>query len=227
MALENTKQSNMTYVNVLSDGSMRVKVEETTPGAVKRDYETSDGKTGTKYELVYTQLSGLIKGIQFYEGDFGNMLQITIEDGDETFMLSLNTASPFGEDMMKKIPNIDMSKPVKLTPFSFDDDSGKKRRGLTVTQEGVKVSNFFFDPTKEGDERIVNGYPKPDFSAKKKGPTKDDWKIYFTGCRVFLTEYIEEKHLLNPEGDVLAEEAENRKKLDKVYENEGDIEVGF
>ncbi len=74
MALKNNQREGK-FVSILADGKMHMTVPEGTEGAVKRDYETSDGKKGTKHELVYTELSGMIEKIEFYEGDFGKSSQ--------------------------------------------------------------------------------------------------------------------------------------------------------
>lgn len=209
MALENTKKD-VTYVSVLSDGSMRVVVDENTEGAVRRDYETSDGKTGTKWELVYNKLSGYITGIQFYDGDFGNNLQLTITDGEEKpIVLSLSTGSNFGEDMMKKLPAIDLTKRVVMIPYSFEDDNGKLRKGMTVIQNGdEKIANFFYDPT---TKKNLHGYPETSF-GKKKTISKDEWKAYFLQCRIFLTDYINEHLATKPQ------EGKSDKELDDTLE---------
>lgn len=185
MGLQNTRDTRK-YVTVLSDGTIRLNVTEETEGAVKREYETSDKKTGVKYELVFSELSGKITGLNFQDGDYGKNLQIEVTDGDP-IVLSLNTASSFGEDFLKKLPNIDLTKEVILRPYSFEDDNGKLRKGITVIQNGDKIASYFYDV--EGKKNI-NGYPTPD-QKKVKSFDKDDWKIYFIEVRKFLIAYAE------------------------------------
>lgn len=186
MALKNNK-SNDKFVSILSDATMRLVVPEGTEGAVKRDYETSDGKTGTKHELVFTELSGFIKEISFYDGDFGKLIQLKVEDGDEEpVVLSLGTATNFGEDIMKKLPNIDLEKRVTLSPYSFEDKETKKNhRGISIKQDDQKIESFYYDKAKK---KNINGYPDTKFKSKKV--SSDDWKLYFLNARVFLIEDI-------------------------------------
>lgn len=201
-----------TYLNILgSDGSLRMTTEESDPKAKRRDWKSPDGeKTGTKWERVYRDISGKVTTIEFYDGDYGKNLIIGLTDGDnDEVCVSIQTNSPFGEDMMKKIPAIDMSKSIKLAPYAFEDDNGKMRKGVTVYQandEGVfdkdnKVENFFYDKTKK--ENLYD-FPTPKFKKDKKtGENKpfssDEWKLYFGTCRLFLIDYIEEKHLVKTE----------------------------
>ena len=49
------------YINILgSDGTLRETVTETTPGAIKREWKSGDGKSsGVKWERVYAEVSGI------------------------------------------------------------------------------------------------------------------------------------------------------------------------
>lgn len=208
MGLKNNphEREDTIFATILSDGKIHVAVSEDTEGAVKREYETSDGKTGEKWEHVYTELSGMITKIDFREGDYGINLTVVVGDEDEEekpVTLALSTESSFGEDLMKKLPNVDLKKPVKLEPFSFENDKNKKVRGVTVTQEGKKgekekILNFFWD----ADKKVpANGYPKPPV-AKGKPLTKSQWRKYFSEAREFLIEDLTERfHIAGEESE--------------------------
>lgn len=184
-----TQKDDKQYLYVLgSTGDFRMKVSENTPGAEKREYETSDGTKGAKYELAFSSLEGYISGLEFFDGDYGKNLIVHFEFGKdaESLSLSLGAASSFGEDFMKKLPNIDYTKTVTLTPYSFEDENGKPRKGVTVTQDGEKIMGAFYDPEKK---KSANGYPEPEGDTKDYD--KDDWKIFFTKARKFLVSYTE------------------------------------
>ena len=195
------------YVNVLqSEGVFVMNVPEGTVGAGKRDWFSKDykedkdgnvlsGKKGTKWERKIMELSGVIADVSFYDGDFGKNLILTIVDGDELpVVLSLPSASNYGEDTMKKLPALDLFLPVVMRPYSFTDDAGRIKRGMTIWQSGNKVNNFFYDTAKK---EVANGYPevihKIDPKTKEKKPwSTEEWKHYFSGARLFLIEYIEQ-----------------------------------
>lgn len=181
-----------TYYSVLSDGKFHTTVPEGTEGSVKREYETSDGKKGVKTELVAQAISGLITNIALYESDYGKNIQISF--GTEV-IVSLSTNSNFGEDFMKKLPNIDITKEVKLAPYSFEDEESKKlKRGITIYQDNKKIADFYH--VKKEDKWVeANGYPK--LPAKAKSWTKEEWKIYFLQARVFLIEEVAKNKLYN------------------------------
>lgn len=189
--LENTKEDTI-FASILADGKIHVEVAEGTEGAVRREWKSKDGKSeGVKHELLYTKLSGMLDKVGMYHGEYGTSLQIRIVDpaapaGTKPVVLSLATAQNYGEDMMKKLPNIDQNIPVVLQPYSFEDrKTGKTRRGISVTQtaeggEEVKIKNYYWDEEKK---ESCNGIPQPKI---KKTMTSDDWKLYFSGIRVWL-----------------------------------------
>jgi hypothetical protein len=229
MSLENTKPADVTYATVLADGMIHVSVPESTQGAVLREYETSTGEKGSKWEHVFTKLSGMISGIQFYEGDYGNQLQITIADeGEKPVVLSLSMSQNFAEDLAKKIPAMDVTKRVVLSPYVVEDEkTGKIRKGISVVQDEKKIQNFFYD---FHDKKVINGFPEPKFKLDKKTGenkpfSKEEWKIFFAECRVFLTEYITEHHLIVPKND-LDTAVEARAVTSKYYDKD-DVDVRF
>lgn len=178
-------------MNILgSDGTLRLTVDAGTEGAKLREYETSDGKKGSKWELTFKSLSGKITNLQMYEGDYGKNLLVTLSYNGGEDTISFNTATPFGEDFMKKLPNINLDEYVTIAPYSFVDDNGKTRKGVTVSQGDVKLSNYFYDAEKK---KNLHKYPEPEGDVSKFD--KDDWKIYFTKCRKFLVANVEEKFL--------------------------------
>ena len=196
----NNSREYVIYASVLADGLIHVEVPKETEGAKVREYETSDGKTGTRYENVYTEIVGTITKIAFYYGNFGTTLQLTITDGDEKpVVLALGTSSNYGEDMMKKLPNVDLSMPVKLAPYAFEDNKGKSRKGITVTQNGVKILNHFYDVE---SKELLHNHPKPPVAKKNKTISSDEWKVYFGQVRLFLIGFITEKYDLDSEQSI-------------------------
>ena len=181
------KREEVTYFQVGSNGDIRLTVPEGTAGSVRREYEDRETKeVKVKYELIYSDIDGMVGDITIMTGKFGDNLIIPLKDTvtSEVFCLSLGVTTNFGEDFMKKMPNIDYSKPVKIVPFAFTSDKGKAVKGVTIYQDGEKIKNFFYNET---NKIASNGFPIPDGDIKKY--TKDDWKIYFLTARKFLINY--------------------------------------
>lgn len=175
MELKKNEVGGKKFITVLADGKFHQTVPEGTEGAVVREYEDKEGVKQSKTELVFDEVSGVITKISFEEGDYGKSLILEI-DGDG--VVSLNTTSNFGEDVMKKLPNVNLSQSIRLVPYSFEE-AGKSRKGITIYQNDEKVQNHYYDTDAK---KVSNGMPE--FSGDKND--KDDWKIYFMQVRKFL-----------------------------------------
>ncbi len=184
-------KSNERYIYILSDGILRENVGENVEGAIKRDWETKDGKKGTKWERTYAQLEGYIADIKFDEGEYGKQLQLTVVDEGFRVVLTLPVAQNFGEDVLKKLPNVDFSQRISFVPYSFITDDKKLKKGVNLYQGDKKVFSHYYIPSKiEGEKgTIVNGYPEPSGDEEDA----DDWKAYFTKARKFMIKEVEEK----------------------------------
>ena len=204
----NVKSASGVYVGII-DGSFRKVVSEETEGAVKRTYEVTDERTKevfkkTKYELVYGSVDGIIKGIEFKDSKYGTSLILTVDD----INISMKTSKKYFDDFAKKIPNIDFSENISLTPFDFVGNNGKNVRGITILQNGEKLKNYYYD-----GEKNLNGFPEYPKDAPIKGDkslkAKNFWTIHFLGVEEFLTEKVME--LAKEKGVLDAEKKEEVK----------------
>ena len=162
--------------------------------------------------MVFDFIDGTIGDIFLFEGKYGDNLIVPITDGDQTFHLSLGTSVPFGEDFMKKLPNIDLTKPVAISPFSFTGDNGKLARGVSIVQDfvvengsikgGAKVKSHYRDDV---EKKNINGYPDPEGDTRKYKP--DDWKIYFAQARKFMVADLKSKGLIKDAASAPAADA--------------------
>ena len=180
------KQSSGTYLGIIG-GKFRQSVPQGTPGAILRTWETKDGKKGEKWEKEYESLTGKITGINFYDGEFGKNITVFFKDGDEDYGLTLGVATPYAEDLMKKIPAVIFDKTLTVSPYDFTDDKGKRRRGITIYQDGKKIQDFFTDENR----KKINGAPSPEGDTDTYD--SEDWKMYYTKLRKFNINYITEK----------------------------------
>lgn len=179
------------YLTVLgSTGDLRITVPEGTEGALYREYEDSKGNKGSKWELAYSFIGGQITELEIVDGEFGTNLVFTFTDNGENLKLSLSASTPFGEDVMKKLQNIKLDEWVVFTPYSFVDEKGKPRKGMSITQGDTKIQNYYYDAEAK---KNINGYPETEGDTSKFN--SDKWKMYFTTCRVFMIEDITTKVL--------------------------------
>jgi hypothetical protein len=183
------------YYSIVA-GTFRTQVPQEDPTATRRDWESADGKkSGTKYERIVNALFGYIKDVSFADGEFGMQVLIKLDENEEgdNPIIALGTSSREAEDFLRKLPNVDLSKEVRLRPFNFEGDNNEEVRGMEIMQQDsddeftVKITNFFRDKDKKEN---INGYPNPEGDTADY--SKDDWKIYFLSARKFLINYIKE-----------------------------------
>src|SRR3990167_6996342 len=129
-----TKDEKKSYISILADGKFHEEVPIGTADSIVREYETSDGKTGSKNELVYTKIQAKITGIEFQDGEYGTNIQLALSGDERDVVVSVGVGSNFGEDVMKKLPAVDFSQNVELAPYSFVDENGKSKKGVTIYQ---------------------------------------------------------------------------------------------
>jgi hypothetical protein len=173
------------YASINAEGIISVKVDEGTRGAKFKEYELRDGTKGSKWVLEYNKLDGFITDIKFFDGNFGEQINITIKDESGEIILTMPLGSNYASDIMKKLPNVNFSNKVIFSPYSFEDDKKKRKRGVTIYQNGEKIQSFFSD----SEGKTTNGFPVP---AKESDKMKTkDWTVYFIEVGEFLKSYIE------------------------------------
>lgn len=192
MSKEQKYQNQNIYYNII-DGSLRTKVDKDHPEAIAREYETRDGVKSVKYERKIDALTGIIEDIGFYDGEFGKVLNITLDENEEGRhpVIQIGVETSYGEDFLKRLPAIDLTQEVYIAPYAFtDEENGREVRGVSVMQNKVKIKNFFYDVE---NKKAVNGYPIPEGDVREY--TKEDWKIFYLKARKFLIAYVIENVL--------------------------------
>lgn len=163
MTNTNNESQTRKYAGI-GDGKIRIQADASTPGAVAREWEV-DGSKGVKYELHEDNIEGLIKKVDIFEPEskkFKN-LQITFlkETGEEITLSTRLNDYRYTQNIIKKLDGIDFAEPVKFHPYDFTPTGAtKKSIGVSVQQDGNKITNAFWD-----GEKTVLGYPTINFST--------------------------------------------------------------
>jgi hypothetical protein len=98
----------------ISDGKIAQRVQEDAEGAIKK---TNKEGTKTYYEKHYPAISGFIRNVQKRSTEYGEKLQIEIEDAGETFLLEMPWSSRYSSGFFTCIPNIDVTKKIRFSPY--------------------------------------------------------------------------------------------------------------
>ncbi len=193
------KSTKVKFAKILVDGKFHIECDENAEGAVKRTVKAKkSGEVDKHYiEQLYDEILGKITSLEIKDGEYGRVLYIAL---DNEIVVSVGTSGSFGQDLLKKIPNIDISKEVTLAPYSFiNKENGKSVKGVTVYQCGNKLYSFFQEGTGK-DTKNINGYPDVDEKKKPEVTAKTDWKKfwnkYFDDVEDFLVKYITKNHTI-------------------------------
>jgi len=169
-------------------------------------YTMSDGEEKTRKGLKYSFIEGTVKGYYFYQGDYGEMVNVMIDDGEETYTVSAGIDNRFGGDLLKMLITFDPEKDVEITPFDFEGDRGRVR-GCSVKQEGKKLT-LLPSPTEPMGLEFKSSEELKKMGSTTIGKKKRD--LYFAN----QTEEIKEL-ALEAVGHLLSEKKEDSKD-DKV-----------
>jgi len=175
------------------DGSFRTQVPSDSPKAIARDWETKDGKSGTKYEEHHQAIFGEIMGVNINDGDYGKTVNVYLDKDEDglTPVLSFGCSSRYGSDFLKKLPNLKTGVVYRFLPYDITGDNEKRNVGISINTQNdegkfaEKTTNYFYD-----GEKSVNGFPEPDEEDKS------DWAFYFKKVEKFLIKHAEEKELV-------------------------------
>lgn len=185
MGLQADEGGNTTFLSIIG-GKFKRTVSEDTDGAVRRDWSVGD-KSGTKWELSYKAVTGMLDDIHYRESEYGTALNIRIYDGDEDFTVSIKADKEYAIDFAKRLPSVDLGIPVTLVPYQFKPEGEEyDKRGLNVFQGGEKLFTYYYDAVKK---ESVNGIPEPKGDTKKYSKAK--WKAHFLNEFLFLQEEVE------------------------------------
>jgi len=163
-------------------GTLKQKVDEGTPGAKYREYETPSGVKGSKWEISYSAWRGKIEDLRIHESEYGDALHVVFED----CIISIPLTQRYFADFVKKIASANLDKEVTIKPYDYVNDEGKRKSGLVIVQDEEKLKDHFYD---FDTKKYSDGFPEAgDIKSK------DEWRIYFMQVNVFLKNWV----LLHP-----------------------------
>ncbi len=152
------------YFNIY-DGKFSIRVPEGTAGAVSRVNKT--GKT--VHEIYHDSFTGKLVGIKTADSPFGKQWIFSFVDGGAVYNLQLSYSNSFATNLLKMLPNIDLTKEMKIQPAVKLGEDGKNKSSLFISQGGVNIKHAY---TKDNP----NGLPQMEQLTVKGQPVWDDTK---------------------------------------------------
>jgi hypothetical protein len=129
----------------IADGMVVEQVEEGKEGAISRTTKPSDEHPNgrTVWERRDKFVEGLIISMfrkeREYKGEVMNSLAIRLKDGGEVYQIDMNEGNRYWSSFMLRLPNLDLSKSVRLLPYDFTDKEGRRVVGMNLMQGNDKV----------------------------------------------------------------------------------------
>lgn len=159
-------------------GKFAIKVEKGTPGSTTRinkmNKETS--------EIYHDSFTGKLIDIRTRDGEYGKTWEFDFRDGKEVYTLSLPYSNGSSTTILKILPNVDLTKEMKLQVSQKEED-GKKKTSLFISQDGTTLKHAF-------TKAEPNGIPPMEQKTVKGQTVWDD-----TDRLVFLEAMVNEKIL--------------------------------
>lgn len=134
------------YITIL-EGKFCVRVPQGTEGATARVNKIGN----TVYEKYYDSFTGTLVGIRTQDSSYGKNWIFDFQDGGDVYHLQLSYSNSFAKNILKILPNVDLTKEMKVQPAQKVED-GKKKSSLFISQDGVTLKHAY---TKENP----NGLP--------------------------------------------------------------------
>jgi hypothetical protein len=135
MALENRETGN--YITILG-GKFCQRVKDGTEGAVKRTNKI--GKVVS--EKFYDSFTARLIDIKITDGEYGKAWNFYFQDTKEVYILQLSYNNSLANTLLKILPNVDLTKELKLSP-SQKEENGKIKTSLFVNQDGVALKHYY------------------------------------------------------------------------------------
>lgn len=132
----NTRQEG-NFITILG-GKFCVRVPEGSPGAVTRTNKM--GKV--VHEKFYDNFTGKLIGIKTQDGEYGKSWIFSFKDKEEVYHLQLSYSNSFATQFLKILPNVDLTKEMKVSP-SVKEVDGKNKSSLFVNQDGSAIKHAY------------------------------------------------------------------------------------
>lgn len=152
------------YITILG-GKFCVRVQQGTKGAVERVNKI--GKT--VYEVFYDSFTGKLVNIRTRDGSYGKSWEFDFRDGSEVYTLQLSYSNSYATNILKMLPNVDLTKEMKVQPSQKMED-GKTKSSLFISQDGTTLKHAYTKDNPRGlppmVEVMVKGQKVWDDSAR-------------------------------------------------------------
>ena len=112
------------------------------------------------HEKFYDSFTGKLVDIKTQEGTYGKTWNFMFKDKEDIYTLQLSYSNSFSTAILKMLPNIDLTKEMKVSP-SVKEVDGKNKSSLFINQDGKALKHAFTRDNPNGmpdmEQVTVNG----------------------------------------------------------------------
>lgn len=234
MGLNSSTKGNRTFISIVN-GKFAQRVEKSTPNSVHRVIENKkDGSKKDVWELIYDTVDGVITSIEVDEsGSFGDQLKINMSDGGNHFTVTLSMSGREAKNFLCLLKNVDLKKPVILSPYNFESKTDDRQViGMNTYQGGIgkefKVKPHFSKETPNGLPQVPENADKDEFkiTMKQQEIYLKKWVKKFIGDFFADVQKVSNRESSLPPTDhqAIADRAVAPKKNEKIYTNASTVD---
>lgn len=140
-------------------GRLTRRVPEGTPGSISR--ETTKGQIKTVHEKYYDAFVGKLVGIKTMDGGYGKQWLFSFKDTADVYTLALGYDSGTALAFLAMLPNVDLSKEMKVSSSLTINNKGTESTSIFINQNGVPVKHAYTKTNPNGlpawKPVVVNG----------------------------------------------------------------------
>ena len=135
MGLDTRQSGN--FITILG-GKLCQRVPDGTEGAVQRTNKLGN----VVFEKFYDSFTGKLIDIKVQDGTYGKTWNFVFKDKEEPYTLQLSYSNSFSTALLKMLPNVDLTKEMKISP-SVKEIDGKTRSSLFINQDGKAIKHAY------------------------------------------------------------------------------------
>lgn len=118
------------------------KADESHGAYSEQKFSRVDGTEGVRKGAKYADITGKIVEIKFpVHQQYGEHINLTIDAGDDRYIVALKIGNRYSQDIMKGILLGDIEKPFRIKPFAFPDKENPTKivQGCNIFQDAEKI----------------------------------------------------------------------------------------
>lgn len=132
---------NQTFLSIAGGYIWNRKCDKTHPDYAEQTYIKADKTEAVRSGAQYADITGHVTKVEFRtHKEFGENMNVTIDDGEDSFIISVSTNNRNCQDLMKALMIMDLSKEIFIKPYDFVGADKKRAQGISFRQNGEKLS---------------------------------------------------------------------------------------